>query len=414
MLNVYEFIKNDTEKSMLSLDSLLENSFSQIEYIDLKDRPLVVFGAGVAGRTLVKRLVLNNIIPKFIIDEYAVITSFLGIPVIDPNTYQIENDIKQNARLIISIIPECSFVKYLFDDLLSKVNVWGFKNIYKIDFYYYQISQIFIGHKSSFSRWQYFDRIMGEVFVRNRELVSEALKSEHALIAEAYNLFEDACSRDVFLSGIKFFYEGNKALPVSAISKQQYFISELYDFDKVEIAVDAGAYTGDTALQMINLYQNLRMLYCFEPSPTEYELLVESMSKTTMESYCLMAGLGGKTCISDFTQDIHLLYEKSNDYVASALIVALDDFMHGVEPDLIKMDIEGSEKQALIGAQRIIKKYEPLLVICVYHHPEDLWEIPAIINDFGVEYRYYLRRHSLFSWNETVCYAVPKRFWLKS
>jgi hypothetical protein len=73
--------------------------------------------------------------------------------------------------------------------------------------------------------------------------------------------------------------------------------------------------------------------------------------------------------------------------------------------DFIKMDIEGSELNALQGAQNTIRKYKPILAICVYHKKNDLLTIPAYIHSICPEYKFYLRAHSKYS-QELVLYAV--------
>ncbi len=57
----------------------------------------------------------------------------------------------------------------------------------------------------------------------------------------------------------------------------------------------------------------------------------------------------------------------------------LDDILGNRPVTFIKMDIEGSELAALRGAERIIRQQRPKLAICVYHKPEDMWEIPNFI-----------------------------------
>ena len=72
------------------------------------------------------------------------------------------------------------------------------------------------------------------------------------------------------------------------------------------------------------------------------------------------------------------------------------------------MDIEGSEKEAILGAQKTIKKYKPNLAICLYHKPEDLWELPLLINKIEPNYKMYLRVHEDLCLS-TVLYCIYKK-----
>ena len=86
--------------------------------------------------------------------------------------------------------------------------------------------------------------------------------------------------------------------------------------------------------------------------------------------------------------------------------IALDEILSDQKPTYIKMDIEGSELQALTGAQNIIKKNLPVLAICSYHSQDHLWKIPALIHSYSDQYRFFLRPHLLEVW-DLVCYAIP-------
>jgi FkbM family methyltransferase len=60
----------------------------------------------------------------------------------------------------------------------------------------------------------------------------------------------------------------------------------------------------------------------------------------------------------------------------------IDSIVEGLgltRADLIKMDIEGAEVDALKGAAGVIRRFGPRLLIATEHRPEDLTAIPALI-----------------------------------
>jgi len=85
--------------------------------------------------------------------------------------------------------------------------------------------------------------------------------------------------------------------------------------------------------------------------------------------------------------------------------VSLDDALPRFRPNLIKMDIEGAEYDALLGARKTIIENIPGLAICVYHHPADLWRIPLLIRHWNCGYEFYLRLHA-YNGFDLVMYAV--------
>jgi hypothetical protein len=75
------------------------------------------------------------------------------------------------------------------------------------------------------------------------------------------------------------------------------------------------------------------------------------------------------------------------------------------DPALIKMDIEGSEKDALLGAVNTIKRAKPKLAIAAYHYAHDLWRLVDVIREINPEYKFYLRHYSETGL-ESVIYAI--------
>ncbi len=70
----------------------------------------------------------------------------------------------------------------------------------------------------------------------------------------------------------------------------------------------------------------------------------------------------------------------------------------------VKMDIEGAELQALEGMENMIKQDIPKLAICLYHRPQDMWEIPLYLYQIMPNYQFLIRHHD-FEDNETVLYV---------
>ena len=76
---------------------------------------------------------------------------------------------------------------------------------------------------------------------------------------------------------------------------------------------------------------------------------------------------------------------------------------------MIKMDIEGAELNAVKGAIETIKKFQPILLIAVYHTPQDFFEIKPLIENIAPNYRSILKKltpyHPTY---ETTLIAYPK------
>jgi hypothetical protein len=87
-------------------------------------------------------------------------------------------------------------------------------------------------------------------------------------------------------------------------------------------------------------------------------------------------------------------------------VATLDDLAAGTQPTFVKLDVEGDELAALEGGKATLERMRPVVAVCVYHRPEDLWTIPLFLHEVLPEHRMYLRAHA---WDgfELVAYAVP-------
>ncbi len=72
--------------------------------------------------------------------------------------------------------------------------------------------------------------------------------------------------------------------------------------------------------------------------------------------------------------------------------------------DFIKMDIEGAERDALVGAENVIRSFKPKLAISTYHRADDFWSLPLQIKKINPSYKFAFGHHSPLNW-ESVIYA---------
>jgi FkbM family methyltransferase len=190
----------------------------------------------------------------------------------------------------------------------------------------------------------------------------------------------------------------------------QYFPDDIVRLEADEVFVDAGVYDGVTSIHfMKRVKDKFRMIYAFEPDRMNYELSKINLKSVIEEGKLKLFDKG----LFDEDKNIGFCegYGGGSHIVASSeanstiSVVSLDSAIDdGVT--FIKMDIEGAEQNALKGMIKTIKKCRPKLAVCVYHHVEDLWEIPLWMADNIDGYKYYIRHHSRLA-GETVLYAIP-------
>lgn len=234
--------------------------------------------------------------------------------------------------------------------------------------------------------------------------------------AWAYDFFEDDISKKIILQRIACYLLGEG---VDKSTSPQYFEEGLLSFSEEEVFADGGFFTGDTAEEFIRQTGGkYRKIYGFEPDSYVRDKMSASLKGEAIE--IVPAGLYEKNGVVRFAStEGHSAASGGNvledecaaENVIEIPVVSLDEFFADkpteLQPTFIKMDIEGSEKKALLGAEKTIRRYRPKLAICVYHKPEDIYELTELIQSFCPEYKFVLRHYTNYFW-ETVLYAYER------
>lgn len=198
----------------------------------------------------------------------------------------------------------------------------------------------------------------------------------------------------------------------------QYFeFPELYR--RGTAFIDGGCFDCDTSYLFAKWCGgDYSSIIAFEPDPDNYAMCRMKMQHDPLPNFQLVnAGLSsqeGTAAFNSLSGGSHITVGLSESAYFSTPIqtrnetsirtVALDDIAGDHTVGFIKMDIEGSEFDALRGAKNIIVRDKPLLAICVYHRQGDVFAIMDYLHQLLPEYRFLLRHYANGVW-ETVLYA---------
>ena len=231
-------------------------------------------------------------------------------------------------------------------------------------------------------------------------------------ILAAARLWSDEHSRAEYLGQLKWRTTLDpNVLPDHLRRADIYYPSDLVDFEPDEVMVDCGAYDGDSISEFIRRTGGkFGGIVAIEPDPSNCGRLMSCLStlpeNQKARTTVLNCAVGARKERLRFhaTGTAGSSLGRGDSTIESR---SLDELLAGMHPSYIKMDIEGWEIDALSGAEQIIREHTPVLAVCLYHRPEDLWRVPLTIQSISNVYRYFIRRYCDEGW-EIVCYAVPR------
>jgi len=192
---------------------------------------------------------------------------------------------------------------------------------------------------------------------------------------------------------------------IRAWTGQQYF--DVFAPNSHEIFVDAGASYGSTSVAFVNwTNDDYDGIYAFDPRINADKYYSEMLTRYNLKNAQFFSkGLWSSNTTLQFIENASgsCIADTGNNKVQ---VVSLDDILSNNRVSFIKMDIEGSELEALKGSKHIIMQYHPRLAISIYHKPEDIVSIPSYILHLYNHYRFIIRVYSSDGL-ETVLYAIP-------
>lgn len=219
-----------------------------------------------------------------------------------------------------------------------------------------------------------------------------------------YDMLEDECSRQTYENVINFKIGGRIEYLNACTSPKDEVYDSLVRLSDNEVYVDLGAYNGDTVLEFNEKVSGrYRHIYAFEPNPKNYRKLDKNTAHLA-DCSLFNAGAWSSSGIKKFTKNEGRMSRASSSGEIDTMCLAVDEAVKE-QSTLIKLDVEGAEREAIIGAEKQIAG-GARVITALYHRNEDMFAIPLQLKEINPDFKLYVR-HQLYipAW-ETNLYAV--------
>lgn len=163
------------------------------------------------------------------------------------------------------------------------------------------------------------------------------------------------------------FVRKNGAIYVENLMKEQskgsphLYVTDKHNIKEGDCIIDAGVCEGNFALKYVNVAAHL---YLFEVDPMWKKPLYYTFKKF---------------------EDKVTIIDKAVSDRSSEFTCQIDDIVSGRKVDFIKMDIEGEEVAAIMGAKETFRRNSVKSSICSYHKRRDEQEIRLLLEKYGYQ-----------------------------
>lgn len=256
-----------------------------------------------------------------------------------------------------------------------------------------------------------------EVPLFGGELFDFAYYKKHLpKLEEAYSLFADAASRELFEDMIAFRLTGDP-LFLAKTENVSESLQQLFGHKKMHTVLDCGAYTGDSTKRFAQILHPKEIL-AVEPDPKTYQKLCRYAGE---ETQCIVrpihAAVGNRDGETDFISSGSRASGNGENIGGRAArriktqvipCCTIDTLTAAAPVDLIKLDVEGEEEKALEGAAATLHTRQPALAVSLYHRTGDLFALPLMLHSLYPDAKFYLRRPPCIpAWDLTL-YVIPE------
>ena len=211
-------------------------------------------------------------------------------------------------------------------------------------------------------------------------------------LSQAREALYDAESKTVFDNIVDCRLSGRIDLLYNLTSDTSEIMRTILNPENYRVTVDAGAYTGDTAEELIGFAENIDTVIAIEPDGHNLtKLCARAALNSVIEP--VYAAAWDRFDVLEFTKGGGRGIRRGKSKTVDVSARPIDAICGNRDVDFIKYDVEGCEMKALAGSEKTISACMPELQIALYHRSADLFEITNYIHAKYPEYKLFLRRN---------------------
>ncbi len=346
----------------------------------------VVFGAGNMGRRALSALHGMGVQPLALSDNNPDLWGMCinGTPVLPPE--EAAEQFGRDAHFFITIRNEHHWYRETFD----------------------QLTGLGCAHVSSGEpiAWRFPDQFPPFLLYQ----LPHKLYEQSDCVLRAAEIWADDASRTEYFAQVRLRALGDPYGLSQPAAEESYFLSDVFEAEMGDVFLDCGAFDGDTIRSLVQRASIFRRIEAIEADSRSFARLAKYVSTLKPElhnkirlHHCAIGSHRGAVRFEN-TGKVDSKVSDRGEIVVD--MVPIDVMFASKSVSMIKMDIEGGEYDALLGAARVIERDRPILAICVYHLQEDLWRLPLLMRSICPDYRMYLKSYR-GDGIQTVAYAVP-------
>ncbi len=223
----------------------------------------------------------------------------------------------------------------------------------------------------------------------------------------SYSYLEDDLSKKAFNDVIAFKLTGKIDYLRSCTSSKDEVFENIIKLSPEEMYVDLGAYNGDTIRELLHYAGSFKKATAFEPSKKNYAKLMKYLDEAKLTNVnAINIGVSDEEKVLTFKSGSgrgSMICENSTEEIK---LNSVDNILNGEACSYLKMDVEGAEYEAILGAINTIKTHKPKLNIAIYHRNDDFFRIIHLIKEICPDYKIYVRHHEYIPAWDTNLYAT--------